>query len=101
MGLINGELLGPGGALDQILVGDVPLRLQKHTRSLYQFLKKYTPPDTNFSKEYIRPFIFHIKISKIGTVPCTKIMRIDTVLYTNIWKIDTLPGGTSPYPKYT
>ena len=33
----------PGGALDQILVGDVPSRLQKHTRSLYQFLEKIYP----------------------------------------------------------
>ena len=33
----------PGGALDQILAGDVPSRLQKHTRSLYQFSEKVYP----------------------------------------------------------
>ena len=33
----------PGGALDLILVGDVPSRLQRHTRSLYQFFEKVYP----------------------------------------------------------
>ena len=53
----------PGVALDQVLVGDVPSRLQKHTCSLYQFFEKYTRPYTNFSKKYIRPYIFHLKIA--------------------------------------
>ena len=34
---------GGGGALDQILVGDVPSRFQKHTRSLYQLFEKVYP----------------------------------------------------------
>ena len=33
----------PGDALDQILIGDVPSRLQKHTGSLYQFVEKVYP----------------------------------------------------------
>ena len=33
----------PGGALGQILVGDVPSKFQKHTRSLYQFFEKSIP----------------------------------------------------------
>ena len=60
--------------------------------------KNIPVPYTNFSKKYIRPYVFHSKILKIGTVSYTKIVKIDTVLYTNIWKIDTLPDGTSPYP---
>ena len=33
---------GGGGALNQILVGDVPSRLQEYTRPYTNFLKKYT-----------------------------------------------------------
>ena len=42
----------PGGALDQILVRDVPFKLQKHTRSLCSnFSIKYTQPyNTSFAK---------------------------------------------------
>ena len=37
------QLRAPGVVLDQILVGGVPLRLQKHTRSLCQAFEKVNP----------------------------------------------------------
>ena len=62
--------------------------------------KNIPVPYTNVSKKYIRPYVFHIKILKRGTVSYTKIVKIDTVVYTNICRMETLPDGTSPYPKY-
>ena len=90
----------PGGAVDQILVEDVPSRFQKHTRSLYQFLKKIYRTLYQFFEKVCPTLYFIPKSFKIGTVPYTKIVKIDTALYTNIWKIDTFPDGTSPDPKY-
>ena len=101
----DGLAMKPGGALDHILVGDVPARLQKHTCSLSQFFEKVYPNLYQFSenafptsKNFSKNQVFHIKILKIGIVRYTKIMKIDTIHYTNIWKIDTVPDGTSPYP---
>ena len=45
-----------GGVLDQLLDGDVPSRLQKHTRSLYQCSKMCTRRYTNFPKMHTRPY---------------------------------------------
>ena len=43
-GLPNARREGRGGGvLDQILDGDVPSKLQKHTRSLYQFFQNVYP----------------------------------------------------------
>ena len=78
------KLGNPGGALDQILFGDVPSRLQEHTRSLHQFFEKVYPFLIPIFRKSISNHVFHTKILKIGTVPYTKIMKIDTVLYTNI-----------------
>ena len=39
-----------GGVLDQILDGDVPSRVQKHTRSLYQFYQNVYPTLYQFFK---------------------------------------------------
>ena len=86
----NLHVMTPGGALDQILVGDVPSRLQRHTR-----------PYTKFSYKVYQNLKSYTGILKIGAVPYTKIVKIDTVAYTNMWEIDTIPNGTSPYPKYT
>ena len=86
----------PGGALDQILVRDVPSKLQTHIRSLYQLFEGVLDFIPIFRKR-VFDFIFHTKIWKVGTVPYTKILRIDTVLHSNIWKIDALPDGTAPY----
>ena len=89
----------PGGALDQILVGDVPLRFHKHTRSLYQYFEKSIPDLIPIFRKSISYLIFHTKTLKIGTVPYTKSVKIDTVLYTNIWKIDTPSRWHIPAPK--
>ena len=53
-----------GGRTSPDLVRDVPSRLQKHTSSLYQHLKNYTRPFTNFSKKYIRPYISYQNLQK-------------------------------------
>ena len=50
-GISGSSYYTPGGALDQILVGDVPSRLQKHTRSLYPILKKVYPTLYQFFKK--------------------------------------------------
>ena len=51
--------LSPGGALDQILVGGVPSRLQNHTRSLYQFFEKVNPTLYQFF-EKVYPTLYFI-----------------------------------------
>ena len=84
---------GGGGPLNQILVGDVPSRLQEYTFSLYQFFEKVYPTLYQFFRKSVSDTLFHRKILKIGTVAFTKIVKSDTVLYTNLWKIDTLSYG--------
>ena len=69
----------PGGALDQMLVGNVLSRFQEHTCSIYQFFEKVNPTLHQFSNS-ISGLIFHTKILKIGTAPYTKIVKIDTIL---------------------
>ena len=102
---------GGGGVFEMILDGDVSSKLQKHTRSLYQFFqnvfptlyqfseniyptlyqffKIYTRLYTNFRK-YV-PNLTPIFRKCIDTIPYTKIINFSTVPFTKISKIDTVP----------
>ena len=52
----------PRGALDKILVRDVPSRIQKHTRSFYQFFLKNTRPYTFFYKKLVYKKLVYEKL---------------------------------------
>ena len=93
------QLRAPGVALDQILVGDVPLRLQEHNCSLCQVFETVHPTLYQFFEKVYQTLCFMPKSEK--SVPFfTKIVKIDTVLYGSMMRTDSLSDGTSPYPKH-